>query len=246
VLGQTWVPGRVMALVAVASGLFWARPRCLTEILGKVPASVIAISDRIVAPVNRRIRGTNQTKLTLVICGLVIIAMVEPITIHRAVRPWTRPWNPTIAPTALLAAYRDVQKWAKTNTSQDSKFLVPPYPDGFRIFSERVSWGEWKDGDILYTFPTFAGEWRRYIGAVGTQSIDGQHKPNTILQQYKEQSWAYRESTILQLYKEQSWEYILAVAREHQMNYVVQYAEVPYGVPSVFRNKEFAVYRVPN
>jgi hypothetical protein len=230
VLGQTWVPGRVMAPVAVASGLFWARPRCLTEILGKVPASVIAISDRVVAPMNRRIRGTNQTKLTLVICGLAIIALVEPITIPSASRPWTPPWNPTIAPTALLAAWRDVQQWAKASTSQDTKFLVPPFPDGFRIFSERVSWGEWKDGDAIYSFPAFAGEWRRRMDAVGIPLMAEKHRRNNrLLEQY---------------YKEQSWEHLLAVAREHQINYVVQFAEVPYGVPSVFRNKEFAVYRV--
>jgi hypothetical protein len=202
-----------MAPVAVASGLFWARPRCLTEILGKVPASVIAISDRVVAPMNRRMRGTNQTKLTLVICGLAIIAMVEPITIPSASRPWTPPWNPTIAPTALLAAWRDVQQWAKASTSQDTKFLVPPFPDGFRTFSERVSWGEWKDGD-----------------AVGIPLMAEKHKRNNML--------------LEQYYKEQSWEHLLTVAREHQINYVVQFAEVPYGVPSVFRNKEFAVYRV--
>jgi hypothetical protein len=230
VLGQTWVPGRVVAAVAVASGLFWAKPRCLTEIFGKIPHSVIAISDRIVAPLNRRIRGTNPTKLTLVICGLMIIAIVEPIAIPGAIRPWTRPWNPTIAPTALLDAWRDVQQWAKSNTPQDAKFLVPPYPYGFRVFSERVSWGEWRDGDAIYTFPAFADEWRRRMGAVGIPLTTEDHKHNyTMLQRY---------------YKEQSWEHLLAVAREHQINYLVQYTEVPYGVPSVFRNKEFAVYRV--
>src|SRR5262249_40119096 len=175
--------------------------------------------------VNRRIRGTNLTPLVLATCVLVIILIGEPVTIPRALRPW----NPTIAPGVLVAAYRDVQQWAKSNTSQDAKFLVPPSPDGFRIFSERVCVGEWKDGEIIYTFPAFAGEWRRRIGVVGMQILAGQA------------SWGYKEKMILQEYKEQSWEHLLAVARENHIDYVVQYAERPYDIPSVFRNKEFAV-----
>ena len=47
-----------------------------------------------------------------------------------------------------------------------------------------------------------------------------------------------------QEYKKQSWEYLVSVAEEHRLHYIVQYADVPYDIPPEFRNERFAIYHV--
>jgi len=53
----------------------------------------------------------------------------------------------------------DVQIWAKANTPEDSIYIIPPYINGFRVYSERSILGCWKDGIISYYNETFAGIW---------------------------------------------------------------------------------------
>ena len=134
------------------------------------------------------------------------------------------------APDLLMAAWFETQQWAKSNTPPDTKFLVPPLPEGFRVFSERTSWVDWKDGDALYAFPAYATEWRRRLDAIGMRLVVGHVDFAGMIQQYKAQSW----------------ERLLTVAREHHINYIIQYAEVFYPVPAVFTNETFSVYQALN
>jgi hypothetical protein len=98
------------------------------------------------------------------------------------------------------------------------------------VLSERTSWVDWADADIAIFFPAYTEEWRRRMDAIGVRLVAGQHSSKMMIQQYKEQSW----------------EHLLTVARAHKIDYVVQYTEVPYSGPLVFRNESFAVYKVTN
>jgi hypothetical protein len=138
-------------------------------------------------------------------------------------------WNPVIEPDARDVDWRNVQQWAKTNTSQDTHFLVPTYPGGFRAFSERSSWGEWKDGQAMYHFPPSAQEYRRRMQAVG----------------YPWPGPWMMTPGIQAGYRKLSWERLLAIARENHLSYIIQFRDVQYPVAPVFANQHYAVYKVP-
>jgi hypothetical protein len=224
-LGLTWIPGRAAALVAVVSGFFLARRLCLLWMPGKLAAFTAVVSSFFVYPEGVASMGTNQCRLALGICGLVLI-----IAIPGAIRSTSRLWNPMVAPDPLTASWHEIQRWAKSNTPQDAKFLIPPLPDGFRVFSERTSWVDWKDGNAMFTLPEYAAEWRRRLDAIGIRLVVGREDYAGKIQQYKEQSW----------------ERLLTVAREHNLNYLIQYGEVPYPVTPVFTNERFSVYKAVN
>jgi hypothetical protein len=138
-----------------------------------------------------------------------------------------RLWNPVIAPTTQESNWRAVQDWAKANTPQDAKFLVPTYPGGFRAFSERSSWGEWRDGQAMYLYPPFENEYRKRMMAVG----------------YSWGKWNGTEA-ITEAYKHLSWERLSVIARQNHLSYIIQFRNVSYPATPIFANQDYAVYKV--
>ena len=57
----------------------------------------------------------------------------------------------------------DVQLWAKKNTPTNALFLYNPFLSGWRMFSERGSVVEYKDGAPSIFSQSFAREWKRRI-----------------------------------------------------------------------------------
>jgi hypothetical protein len=111
-----------------------------------------------------------------------------------------------VAAEPLISAWLDLQQWAKTNTPQAANFLVPPLPEGFRVFSERSIWVDYKDGHAMYSSPGSAPEWRRRLEAIG------------IWLTVEHFSW----QRMIRQYKEQSWERLVTTARDHHIHYVIQ------------------------
>ena len=165
---------------------------------------------------------TRPVGFTVVVSAVVIFLL----TMSR-VPAIPRLWNPVIAPTAQESNWRAVQDWAKTNTPQDSMFLVPTYPGGFRAFSERSSWGEWRDGQAMYLYPPFENEYRKRMMAVG----------------YSWEKWNGTEA-ITETYKHLSWERLSAIARQNHLSYIIQFRDVAYSATPGFANKEYSVYKV--
>lgn len=64
-------------------------------------------------------------------------------------------------------AWRDVQLWASTQTPVGSTFVVPPYLEGFRVFSRRNQFVDWKDGTLGNFNPDFAVAWWRRMTVLG-------------------------------------------------------------------------------
>ncbi len=171
-----------------------------------------------------RLRAAAVQARTLAVLGswVVLIGsamlLVEPAMLGRPVR----------LPTSEEAAWREVQNWARENTPKDTVFLVPPFPGGFRVFSQRSCWVSWRDGDIFWIHPSYAPEWRRRISVLGLPYVPGHVDMEAI-------TAAYRKL---------SWEQLSKLARENHLPYVVQYADVPYPVAPVYSNEAFAVYHV--
>jgi hypothetical protein len=123
-----------------------------------------------------------------------------------------------------------VQIWARDNTPRDAAFLVPTFMEGFRVLSERSSWGEWKDGTAVYWYQPLAGTYisrMRDVGWTKAPDLNGR-------------------GTVQQRYKALSWETLLALARENHLQYIVQYRDVSYpDAPApVYSNAGFTVYKV--
>ena len=56
---------------------------------------------------------------------------------------------------AEIAAWREVQGWARANTGVDVVFAVPDWPDGFGVWSERSIWVDWKHGAAVMWDPSY-------------------------------------------------------------------------------------------
>jgi hypothetical protein len=159
--------------------------------------------------------------------AVILSAVLILLLATSRVQAIPRLWNPVNTPTAQEANWRAVQDWARANTPPDAMFLVPTYPGGFRAFSERSSWGEWRDGQAMYLYPPFESEFRRRMMAIG----------------YSWGKWNGTEN-ITETYKHLSWERLSAIALENHLSYFIQFRDVVYPATPVFANQDYSVYKV--
>ena len=224
-IAQSWTARTVAVAVVLAGIIIEASLLGGFSSPGLIATLVAVVSVFSAYGAGLAIGGVGQSKLILVVCALVLMAAAVG-----RISDASRLWNPVIAPDSSEVAWREVQHWAKASTPQDTKFLTPPVLSGFRGFSERVSWVEWKDGNTFMTFPPYADEWLRRMRVIGIRLKPPLGSPRSMQNDYKEQSW----------------EHLLSVAREEKIDYIVQFKEVPYTVLPVFANERFAVYKVMN
>jgi hypothetical protein len=225
-LAQSRIVRIVTVLVVLAGAIVEVKLLSGLSSPGLIAAFVAVVGFFAAYGVDLTTARADQRNFVVAVCALLVMVVMVG-----AVPSKSRLWNPVIPPNATEVNWREVQEWAKASTPQDTKFLVPPVPGGFRVFSERVSWGEWKDGSLLYTFPPLADEWLRRMRAIGIR-LQSSELGGTSYQGMEND------------YKEQSWEHLLNVAREEKIDYIVQFRKVPYSIPPVFANERFAVYRV--
>jgi hypothetical protein len=110
-------------------------------------------------------------------------------------------------------AWIEVQKWARQNTPKSAVFLTPPREAGFRVFSERTSVGEWKDGTQQYFDDAFVREWGLRMEILG----DLPKRNDEELRQIAQRLGAT---------------HIVLPARQERA-----------GFAELYRNRDFAVYR---
>jgi hypothetical protein len=123
----------------------------------------------------------------------------------------------------------DLQAWARLNTPPDSVFLVPPGEAGFRVNSQRSSWGEWKDGMAVYLYPQFAASYINRMADLGVHVAPMQPSG---------------PDSLREIYNRQSTDHLLTIARENHLQYIVQYTEAKRDGTPEYSNRRFAVYRV--
>jgi hypothetical protein len=98
--------------------------------------------------------GLSRTALGLSASALTLF-WFAPDVYERARLRWDR------------GSWVDVQKWAHANTPKGAVFLTPPREAGFRVFSERTTVAEWKDGTQQYFDDGFVREWGRRVEIMG-------------------------------------------------------------------------------
>ena len=187
-----------------------------------VVALAILLASVLISGYRSAVLAASPDRVAAIVSGLVFLLLTVgrvPIIPHL--------WNPVIAPTAQESNWRGVQEWAKANTPREAQFLVPTYPGGFRAFSDRSSWGEWKDGQAMYLYPPFEEEYRNRMIAVG----------------YSWGKWNGTEA-ITEAYRHLSWERLSAIAHQNHLSYIIQFRDVAYPATPVFANQDYSVYKV--
>ncbi len=120
-----------------------------------------------------------------------------------------------------VAAWVDVQQWARDNTARDAVFLTPAYLYGFRIESERPIVGEWKDGTQQYFSVPYASEWWNRMRDLKTETA---------------RATGYNDLTQNE---------VLTMRDKYGARYAVFLADKVLELPVAYRNQMFVVYLLP-
>ncbi len=158
-------------------------------------------------------------------CSLCVLAsFVTSIAEPQQLWNFLRPAQPD------ESACYDAQFWARAHTPSGARFLVPPVGCGFRVLSERSSWGEWTDGTAIWFDPSFADTFLERAAAMGLHPDARWYGANL----------AFLEEN----YRRQSWDHLRAIATQARLDYVVQFRNVHYPVTPAFENERYAIYLV--
>lgn len=63
--------------------------------------------------------------------------------------------------------WKDLQKWVAINTDNDVIVIVPPQEPGFRVLSQRASYGDWYDGTKAFFSEEYAAFWLGRMESLG-------------------------------------------------------------------------------
>ncbi len=122
----------------------------------------------------------------------------------------------------------NLQGWFAQNTSAESLVIVPPQQLGFRVYSQRSSYGDWYDGTKAFFSETYAAYWWEHMSKLNCTNPD----------------------SLVQDYRKNKADVFLKIAREEQKRfknvYVIQYQESPLALPKVNEFGRFVVYRIPS
>lgn len=122
----------------------------------------------------------------------------------------------------VLAAWVDVQRWARDNSARDAIFLTPAYLYGFRVESERPIVGEWKDGTQQYFSVPFASDWWNRMRDLKTASG---------------RATGYNDLTQAE---------VQGLRDKYGARYAVFLADKALDLPVAYRNPWFVVYLIPD
>lgn len=200
-LPTLWIGG-VLAGVLITVAAFWA------------PLAALArrLAERLNAAYGRRL-GALLAWPAAVRWTLAPLLLALFVSIGAAL---TQPQ----VPPDLLAAWRDVQGWARQNTPTTATFITPPYYYGFRVESERPVVGEWKDGTQQYFSVPFTVTW--------WQRMQDLHAAGASDTRYNDLSAAE----------------VTAVAQKYQAPFAVFFSDKTLPFTTVYSNQWFRVYQV--
>lgn len=133
-----------------------------------------------------------------------------------------------------------VQKWAKQNSAPDALFIIPPLLkiEGFRVESERSSYGDWKDGTVMIFNPTYGYEWYERIKRLAYTQPD---KPEFAFDEID----ARLERGYNSLSEDDFLDIARGVSGKVGKVFVVHFRNhPPMDFPIAYQNNEFVVYEV--
>jgi len=121
----------------------------------------------------------------------------------------------------------EVQDWFSANTDINSLAIVPPLEAGFRVGSQRASYGDWFDGTKAFFSEEYAEYWLDHMTSLGCV------RPDSLYQDYQK----LRGTDFMKIWRQEKDDFSEA--------YVVHYANNKLeNLDCVFRNEDFAVYRL--
>ncbi len=103
------------------------------------------------------------------------IAMVLGVSLYESFLIASR-LGPMDRNTHQIPAWKDVQQFAHQHTPVDALFIVPPESSGFRMLSKRASYGDWKDGAMIFYDYDFALEWMQRMKNLGITIDEKGHR----------------------------------------------------------------------
>lgn len=143
--------------------------------------------------------------------AVIVLALIELM----GSAPTRGPAGFRFARPAFAPEWREIQDWAANATAKTARFLTPPRPGGFRVYSRRAAVVEWKDGAAMLWTPGFGPGWEARMRDV-------------------EQALAARDTTVL-----------FGTARRYGADFaVVERALLPPGARPVHENAAFVVLQV--
>lgn len=131
-----------------------------------------------------------------------------------------------------------VQQWARENTPNDAAFIVPPYLEGFRVESERTSYGEWKDGTQMIFNPSFGQEWIRRMENLGYK------KEKPLKDTFQKLTQADFEKVAFELRAAHSKVFAVVPAEMKNLDFPVTYSNEKFKVVEVAENSSVQVVHV--
>jgi hypothetical protein len=208
-----------VAILLLPAMILWLDPRQLVD------RSCAAIVTRI-GRLRKFVAGVTVERLAIGFCVVAVLGGFL-LTI-RSLDDFSQLWTFHLPTDPADAACFDAQLWARDHTPREAAFLVPPEGCGFRVLSQRSSWGEWSDGNAMYFYPTFADT---FLNRVKTLDLTPVPQGTGII------------DVMADAYKAQSWDRIRAVADENGLGYIVQWSGVKYPVEPAYANSDFAIYK---
>jgi hypothetical protein len=172
--------------------------------------------------------GTPQYRRSL---QAIVIVIAGLLWLPHGARAWRHVAARSLSNlSAQDQGYRDLQRWCARHTPKDALFLVPPTPDGFRVFSQRPIYCDWKS--FALWAPGYERIWwQRLTNEVGTDILDSHGIPDL--------------DRINRRYGALSAVRVQELARQAGARYVVRAAAdgLPFRVAC--RNEWYCLYEVP-
>lgn len=124
------------------------------------------------------------------------------------------------------ASWYEVQDWFAMNTAIDALAIIPPSEIGFRVRSQRASYGDWFDGTKAFFSEAYAQYWQEHMHNLGAKD------PLKL------------EETYRALSLEHFQEIARAEESKHSEIYIVHFADGQgLKAEEVFSNSDYRIYR---
>lgn len=153
----------LLNVLAVSFGIillqiFFTSVYPLTDIvklqLGRIWFLTIVLSFIVLSLLVDKLREFLRIKEKIfIIVVLIILTLAGVFNIPNFIRTQEGKWQ-------------EAQVWANEHTSKECVFLVPFTSEGFRVFSQRSTVGEYKDGTLSFYSSFFASQWKQRLDDV--------------------------------------------------------------------------------
>lgn len=132
-------------------------------------------------------------------------------------------WDRGSQPESWYAA----QYWVRDHTPENSLIITPPQTPGFRVESRRSVYVSWFEGTRSFFNESYARQWWQRLQSLGTTH------PQSLPQQYR-QNTAADFRRVAQPH-----------TPKHEAIYVLTYRQHQLDLTTVYKNKDWALYRLP-